>query len=141
MVAYASIHGGTARVAMQAADMLREKGVRVALCDLTRDDRAEAVEDAFRYGTLLLAACSYDAGLFTPAYDFLHSLQMKGWCKRRVGLIENGSWAPSAARVMKEMLSGMKDITLVGDTLTIKSRFRTEDTPALEALVNALIEA
>ncbi len=141
MVAYASIHGGTAQVACRAAEMLREKGVRVALCDLTRDDRAEAVEDAFRYGTLLLAACSYDAGLFTPAHDFLHSLQMKGWCKRRVGLIENGSWAPSAARVMKEMLSAMKDITLVGDTLTIRSRFRAADQPALEALVNALIQA
>ena len=137
-VAYASIHGGTAAVAKKVAEMLEAKGQKVALCDLTRSDRAEAVEDAFRYGTMVLAACSYDAGLFTPAYDFLHSLQMKGWQKRRVALIENGSWAPSAGRVMKEMLGAMKEITLVGDLVTIKSRLRPEDLPALENLVQAV---
>ena len=139
-VAYASIHGGTADVALKLADMLREKGCpKVATCDLTRDDRAEAVEDAFRYGTLVMAACSYDAGLFTPAYDFLHSLQMKGWQKRRVALIENGSWAPSAGRVMKEMFAAMKDVQQVGELVTIKSRFKPEDQPALEALANAVL--
>ncbi len=139
-VAHASIHGGTAEVAERFAQLLRDKGCpKVAICDLTRDDRAEAVEDAFRYGTLVLAAASYDAGLFTPAYDFLHSLQMKGWQKRRVGLIENGSWAPSASRVMKEMLGAMKDITLVGDLVTITSRYKPEDQPALDALASALL--
>ncbi len=139
-VAHASIHGGTAEVAERFAQLLRDKGCpKVAVCDLTRDDRAEAVEDAFRYGTLVLAAASYDAGLFTPAYDFLHSLQMKGWQKRRVGLIENGSWAPSAGRVMKEMLGAMKDITLVGDLVTITSRYKPEDQPALDALASALL--
>ena len=139
-VAYASIHGGTADVALQLADLLRAKGCpKVATCDLTRDDRAEAVEDAFRYGTLVMAACSYDAGLFTPAYDFLHSLQMKGWQKRRVALIENGSWAPSAGRVMKEMFAAMKDVEQVGELVTIKSRFKPEDQPALEALANAIL--
>ncbi len=139
-VAHASIHGGTAEVAERFAQLLRDKGCpKVAICDLTRDDRAEAVEDAFRYGTLVLAAASYDAGLFTPAYDFLHSLQMKGWQKRRVGLIENGSWAPSAGRVMKEMLGAMKDITLVGDLVTITSRYKPEDQPALDALASALL--
>lgn len=139
-VAHASIHGGTADVAERFAQLLRDKGCpKVAICDLTRDDRAEAVEDAFRYGTLVLAAASYDAGLFTPAYDFLHSLQMKGWQKRRVGLIENGSWAPSAGRVMKEMLGAMKDITLVGDLVTITSRYKPEDQPALDALASALL--
>ena len=139
-VAHASIHGGTAEVAERFAQLLRDKGCpMVAICDLTRDDRAEAVEDAFRYGTLVLAAASYDAGLFTPAYDFLHSLQMKGWQKRRVGLIENGSWAPSAGRVMKEMLGAMKDITLVGDLVTITSRYKPEDQPALDALASALL--
>ncbi len=139
-VAYASIHGGTADVALKLADMLREKGCpKVATCDLTRDDRAEAVEDAFRYGTLVMAACSYDAGLFTPAYDFLHSLQMKGWQKRRVALIENGSWAPSAGRVMKEMFAALKDVQQVGELVTIKSRFKPEDQPALEALANAIL--
>ena len=139
-VAHASIHGGTAEVAERFAQLLRDKGCpKVAICDLTRDDRTEAVEDAFRYGTLVLAAASYDAGLFTPAYDFLHSLQMKGWQKRRVGLIENGSWAPSAGRVMKEMLGAMKDITLVGDLVTITSRYKPEDQPALDALASALL--
>ena len=139
-VAYASIHGGTAEVALKLADMLREKGCpKVAVCDLTRDDRAEAVEDAFRYGTMVLAAASYDAGLFTPAYDFLHSLQMKGWQKRRVALIENGSWAPSAGRVMKEMFGAMKDVGQVGELVTIRSRYKAEDQAALEALANAIL--
>ena len=139
-VAYASIHGGTAEVALKLADMLREKGCpKVAVCDLTRDDRAEAVEDAFRYGTLVLAAASYDAGLFTPAYDFLHSLQMKGWQKRRVALIENGSWAPSAGRVMKEMLGAMKEVEQVGELVSIRSRYKAEDQAALEALANAIL--
>ena len=139
-VAYASIHGGTEEAALQFAQMLRDKGCpKVATCDLTRQDRAEAVEDAFRYGTLVMAACSYDAGLFTPAYDFLHSLQMKGWQKRRVALIENGSWAPSAGRVMKEMFAAMKDVEQVGELVTIKSRLKKEDLAALEALVNAVL--
>ncbi len=139
-VAYASIHGGTAAVALKLADMLREKGCpKVAVCDLTRDDRAEAVEDAFRYGTMVLAAASYDAGLFTPAYDFLHSLQVKGWQKRRVALIENGSWAPSAGRVMKEMFASMKEVEQVGELVSIRSRFKPEDQAALEALANAIL--
>ncbi|MBR6306486.1 MAG: FprA family A-type flavoprotein, partial [Bacteroidales bacterium] len=135
MVAYASIHGGTKAVAEHFADLLKAKGCpKVVLTDLTRDDRAEAIEDAFRYGTLVMAAASYDAGLFTPAYDFLHSLQMKGWQKRRVALIENGTWAPTAGRVMKEMFGAMKEITLVGDLVTIKSVMTPSDEPALEAL-------
>ena len=140
MVAYASIHGGTKAVAEHFADLLKAKGCpKVVLTDLTRDDRAEAIEDAFRYGTLVMAAASYDAGLFTPAYDFLHSLQMKGWQKRRVGLIENGTWAPTAGRVMKEMFGAMKDITLVGDLVTIKSVMTPSDEPALEALAKAVM--
>ncbi len=140
MVAYASIHGGTKAVAEHFADLLKAKGCpKVVLTDLTRDDRAEAIEDAFRYGTLVMAAASYDAGLFTPAYDFLHSLQMKGWQKRRVGLIENGTWAPTAGRVMKEMFAAMKDITLVGDLVSIKSVMSPADEPALEALAKAVM--
>lgn len=140
MVAYASIHGGTKAVAEHFADLLKAKGCpKVVLTDLTRDDRAEAVEDAFRYGTLVMAAASYDAGLFTPAYDFLHSLQMKGWQKRRVALIENGTWAPTAGRVMKEMFGAMKEITLVGDLVTIKSVMTPSDEPALEALAKAVM--
>lgn len=140
MVAYASIHGGTKAVAEHFAEILKAKGCpKVVLTDLTRDDRAEAIEDAFRYGTLVMAAASYDAGLFTPAYDFLHSLQMKGWQKRRVGLIENGTWAPTAGRVMKEMFGAMKEITLVGDLVTIRSVMTPADEPALEALAKAVM--
>ena len=140
MVAYASIHGGTKAVAEHFAELLKGKGCpKVVLTDLTRDDRAEAIEDAFRYGTLVMAAASYDAGLFTPAYDFLHSLQMKGWQKRRVALIENGTWAPSAGRVMKEMFGAMKDVTIVGDLVTIRSVMTAADEPALEALAQAVM--
>ena len=140
-VAYASIHGGTAQVAQMVADKLKALGCpKVAVSDLTRDDRAEAVEDAFRYGRMVVAACSYDAGLFTPAYDFLHSLQMKGYTKRKVALIENGSWAPSAGRVMKEMFGVMKEVEVVGDLVTIRSRYKAEDEAALEALCNAILK-
>ena len=140
-VAYASIHGGTAQVAQMVADKLKALGCpKVAVSDLTRDDRAEAVEDAFRYGRMVVAACSYDAGLFTPAYDFLHSLQMKGYTKRKVALIENGSWAPSAGRVMKEMFGVMKEVEVVGDLVTIRSRYKAEDEAALEALCKAILK-
>ncbi len=139
-VAYASIHGGTAEVAEKVAEKLRAMGCpKVATSDLTRDDRAEAVEDAFRYGKMVLAACSYDAGLFTPAHDFLHSLQIKGYSKRKVALIENGSWAPSAARVMKEMLGAMKEVEIVGEPVTIRSRYKEADEPALDALCKAIL--
>ena len=139
-VAYASIHGGTAAVAERFAEMLREKGCpKVATSDLTRDDLAEAIEDAFRYGTLVVAASSYDAGLFPPMHDFMWHLQIKGWQKRRAAIIENGSWAPTAGRVMTEMLSAMKDVTLVGEKVTIRSRMQDSDLPALEALADAVL--
>ena len=139
-VAFASIHGGTAKVAELVAEKLKALGCpKVAVSDLARDDRAEAVEDAFRYGRMVLAACSYDAGLFTPAHDFLHSLQVKGYSKRKVALIENGSWAPSAARVMKEMLGAMKDAEIVGEPVTIRSRYKEADEPALDALCKAIL--
>ena len=139
-VAYASIHGGTAAAAERFAEILREKGCpKVATTDLTRDDLAEAIEDAFRYGTLVVAAPSYDAGLFPPMHDFLWHLQIKGWQKRRAAVIENGSWAPSAGRVMSEMLTAMKDVQLVGERVTIRSRLHEADIPALEALADAVL--
>ena len=116
-IACASIHGNTLKVAEKLAGMLREKGVKVAFNDLTRDDSAEAIEDAFRYGTLVLAASSYDAGLFPPAAEFIAHLQDKSWQNRRVGLIENGSWAPMAAKIMKEMLAGCKNLTFTDTTV------------------------
>ena len=139
-VAYASIHGGTAAAALKMADILRAKGCpKVAVADLSRDDQAEAVEDAFRYGKVILAASSYDAGVFPPMDIFLHHLRDKAWQKRRVGLIENGSWAPSAGRVMREQLSAMKEIELVEPTVTLRSRMKDSDLAALAALADAIL--
>ena len=133
-VACASIHGNTLKAAEMFADMLRGKGIKVAFSDLTRDDMAEAVEDAFRYGVLVLAASSYDAGLFPPAADFISHLQDKGWQNRCVGLIENGSWAPSAGRVMKERFAVMKNVTILEPLVTIRSSVKPSDLPAMQAL-------
>ena len=139
-VAYASIHGGTAAAALKLADILKEKGCpKVATCDLTRDDQAEAVEDAFRYGRIILAASSYDGGVFPPMHSFLHHLQDKAWQKRKAGLIENGSWAPSAGRIMKGMLETMKEVEIVEPVVTIRSRMKPADLPALQALADAIL--
>lgn len=139
-VAYASIHGGTAEAALKLADILKAKGCpKVAVSDLCRDDMAEAVEDAFRYGRMVLCASSYDAGLFTPAYNFLHTLQMKAWQKRKVALVENGTWGPTAGKVMRDMFSQMKEVTEVGNMVTIRSRMTSADIPALEALADAIL--
>ncbi|MBO4585876.1 MAG: MBL fold metallo-hydrolase [Bacteroidales bacterium] len=139
-VAYASIHGGTRDAALKLADILKAKGCpKVAVSDLCRDDMAEAVEDAFRYGRMVLCASSYDAGLFTPAYNFLHTLQMKAWQKKKVALVENGTWAPSAGRVMKEMLGAMKEVEVVEPMVTIRSRMTEADIPALETLADAIL--
>ena len=139
-IACASIHGGTLEAARRLADILRAKGApKVVVSDLCRSDIAENVEDAFRYPTMVAAAASYDAGLFTPMHDFLHRLQVKGYSKRRVGLIENGSWAPSAARVMREMFGAMKDVTVLDPAVTLRSRLKTSDLPALEALADTLL--
>ena len=139
-VACASIHGGTSAAAECLAEILRSKGCpKVATADLCRDDMAEAVEDAFRYGKMVILAASYDGGLFTPAHTFLHTLAMKGWQKRRVGIVENGSWAPSAGRVMREMLAAMKDVEIVEPLVTIRTRLKPSDVPALEALADAIL--
>ncbi|MBO4670453.1 MAG: FprA family A-type flavoprotein [Bacteroidales bacterium] len=139
-IAVASIHGGTMEAAQMLARILTEKGApKVVLSDLCRSDLAENVEDAFRYPKIILAAASYDAGLFSPMYDFLHRLQIKGWSKRKAGLLENGSWAPSAGRVMREMLSQMKDVEITGPLVTIKSRMKRSDFEALDALADAIL--
>lgn len=140
-IAYASIHGGTAAVAGKLAEILKAKGApKVAMADLTRDDMAEAVEDAFRYGKMVVAAASYDGGLFTPAFNFLHTLQMKAYQKKTVALIENGSWAPSAGRVMKEMFGAMKDVSLIEPVVTIRSRMKASDLPLLESLADEILK-
>ena len=137
-IAHASIHGGTAAAADCLAELLEKRGVKVVVSDLCRCDMAEAVEDAFRYGKVVLAAASYDGGVFPPMFEFLHHLQDKAWQKRTVGLVENGTWAPSAARVMREQLSAMKDVTIVEPVVTLRSRMQGKDLPALEALADAL---
>lgn len=140
LVAYASIHGGTAETARKMAAILKEKGAeKVAIADLSRCDMAEAVEDAFRYSSLVVAAASYDANVFPPMYDFLHHLQIKGYQKRRAGIIENGSWAPTAGRVMQEMLGQMKNIDIVEPLVTIRSRMKETDVIALETLADAIL--
>ncbi len=139
-IAFASIHGGTAAVAHKLAEILREKGApKVSVADLCRDDMAEAVEDAFRMGRLIVAAASYDGDLFPPMHDFLHHLQLKNFQKRRVGIVENGSWAPTAGRVMKGMLQEMKEIEIVAPMVTILSRMKQADIKPLEALAEAIL--
>ena len=139
-IAYASIHGGTKKAAEKMAEILRAKGApKVSLADLCRDDMAEAVEDAFRMGKLVVAAASYDADVFPPMYDFLHHLKLKAYQKRRVGIIENGSWAPCAGRIMKGMLETMKEIEIVEPMVTIRSTMKQGDIPALEALADAIL--
>ena len=138
-VAYASIHGNTAHAAEKFADMLRNKGVeKVVVTDLSRCDIAEAVEDAFRYDRMVLAAASYDAGVFPIMQDFLHHLQAKAYQNRTVGLIENGSWAPTAAKTMRNILDTMKNITVVEPVVTIKSVLKKTDIPALDQLADAI---
>ncbi len=138
-IAYASIHGNTAYAAEQFAEMLRNKGVdNVVITDLSRCDIAEAVEDAFRYDRMVLAAASYDAGVFPIMQDFLHHLQAKAFQNRTVGLIENGSWAPTAAKTMRNILEAMKNITIVEPVVTIKSVLKETDIPALDQLADAL---
>ena len=141
LVAYASIHGGTAAVANLMADILREKGAKkVAVADLSRDDMAETIEDAFRMDKMIVAAASYDGGVFPVMHDFLHHLQIKSYQKRRVGIIENGSWAPCAGRVMRGMLEQMKSVEIVEPMVTILSRMKQGDRAALEALADAILK-
>lgn len=139
LIAYASIHGSTEKVAHIMASMIEPKGVEVKFIDLCRTDISAAVAEAFRMKRIVLAASSYDGGLFTPMYEFLHRIHIKGYKNRRVGIIENGSWAPSAGRVMKEMLAKMKGIDLIEPMVTIRSCLQPTDVPALEALTKAIL--
>lgn len=140
LVASASIHGNTKEVALKIVDLLKEKGVKVAFTDLTRDDMAEAVEDAFRYSKMILAGATYDGGVFAPMEDFLHRLQHKGYQNKKVGLIENGSWAPLANKVMKDLLNPMKNITICENTVTIKSTYKDENLEAITNLIEEIIK-
>ena len=118
--------------------MISAKGIRAKMMDVARTEVSEAVEDAFSYDKVVLAASSYDGGLFPPMYNFLHHLQDKAWQKRRIGFIENGTWAPCAARIMKDMVSGLRDMELIEPVVTLKSVMKKEDRAALEALANEI---
>ena len=142
LVAYASIHGNTAKVAEKFAEMLRERGVeKVVVSDLAREDMAEVIEDAFRYDRMVVAGASYDGGVFPCMQDFLHHLQSKAYQNRTVGIIENGSWGLTAGRTMKAILETMKNVTIVDPMVTIKSTMKDADIPALEALADMVAGA
>ncbi len=139
-VAYASIHGNTEEAAKEFGELLKKKGAeKVVLADLSREDMAEAVEAAFRYSKLVVAAASYDAGVFPCMEDFLHHLRAKNYQKRTVGIIENGSWAPSAAKQMRAILEGMKNITICEPVVTIKSTLNDTSRKTMEELAEKLI--
>lgn len=138
-IAYASIHGNTAKAAKSLAALLEEKGAkRVAIADLSRDDMAEAVEDAFRHDKLVLAACTYDGGLFPPMEDFLHHLKAKNFQKRTVALMENGSWAPQAAKKMRELMESMKEIQICEPIISIRSTMNEQTKTVMEELAEIL---
>ncbi len=141
LVAYASIHGNTAGAAAYFAEELKRQGCpKTVLTDLSRCDQAEAVEDAFRYGALALFASSYDGGLFPPMEHFLCHLRDKAFRNRRIVLVENGSWAPSAGRVMTGYLEGMKGLVQAAPTYTLRGAVKEADRTALSALAEALLK-
>ena len=141
LIAYASIHGGTAAAAERLGEILREKGAKkVVVSDLSRDDMAEVIEDAFRYPTVVVAASSYDAGVFPVMHDFLYHLQIKNYQKRRFGIVENGSWMPTAGKVMRSMIEGLKDCEIVEPMVTIRSRMKAADEAQLMQLADSLLK-
>ena len=140
-VAYASIHGNTAKAANKLAEMLEARGEKVAISDICREDMAECVEDAFRYDRMVICSSSYDGGIFLPMFDFLNHLTVKTYQNRKVFIMENGSWAPSAARTAKGIIEGWKNVTLLDPVVTIKSTMKDSDIPNIEALADAIVEA
>ncbi len=141
-IAYASAHGGTAVAAEKMRELLLQRGCpKVAIADLCRTDMAEDIEDAFRYGTLLCCAASYDGGVFPAMHTFLSKLSAKAYQKRNIALLENGSWAPCAAKAMNAIIGGMKDITLIAPTVSIMSRMHHSDIPHMEQLADNIMQA
>lgn len=139
LVAYASIHGNTAKAAEKFAELLRARGVeKVVVSDLAREDMSEVIEDAFRYDRMVVVGASYDGGVFPCMQDFLYHLQSKAYQNRTVGIIENGSWGPTAGRAMKSILETFKNVTIVEPMVTIKSKMKETDLPAFEALADAI---
>ncbi|WP_405339289.1 FprA family A-type flavoprotein [Fibrobacter sp.] len=140
LVAFASIYGGTKKAAEKLAEKLTAAGVeKVVVSDLARSDMAEVIEDAFRYDRMVVAAPTYDAGLFPVMEDFLNHLKAKNYSNRKVGVIENGTWAPMAAKKMTEILSTLKNVTLAETVVTVKSTLSAESEAALDKLVAEMI--
>ena len=140
VVAFASIHGNTAQTARKFAEILKAKGAEnVIVHDLSRCDMSKAVEDAFRYSRLVVAAASYDSDVFPPMHDFLHHLAIKNFSKRRIGIIENGSWAPTAGKAMRKIIDTFKDVTVAETMVTIMSTLKPSDIPALERLADEVL--
>ena len=138
-IAYASLHGNTREAALKLAELLKQRGCpKVVLTDLAREELSEAIEDAFRYGKMVLASPTYDGGIMPVMESFLAHLKAKAFQNRTVALIENGSWAPCAAKTMTSVLSSMKDITLLDQTVTIRGALKESDTAQLEKLADAL---
>lgn len=137
-IAHTTLHGNTAKAAEILKDKLEAKGIKVAMNDLTRNDMAEGIEDAFSYDRMVLCAPTYDAGIMPKMEDFLAHLKSKGYKSRTVALIENGSWAPMAAKIMRAKLEEMKDITILDTQVTIKSTVKPETIAQIEALAEAL---
>lgn len=139
-IAYASMHGNTRDAALKMKEILEAKGCKkVAISDLSREDMAEAIEDAFKYGKVIFAAPSYDGGVFPPMEELLHHLKSKAWQNRTAGIIENGSWAPCAARAIVGALEGMKNITICDARVSIKSVMKDSDISAMEALADEIL--
>ena len=139
-IAVASIYGNTMEVAKRVAQILEQKGAKkVTITDLAREDMAEAVEDAFRYGKIILAASTYNMSVFPPMRQFLTNLKERNYQKRKIGIIENGTWAPSAGKCMKEILEQMKEIEIIEPTITIKSKMKDGDIEKLEQMANAIL--
>lgn len=140
LIAYASIHGNTKQAAEKMRDILIEKGAKnVVIMDMSRDDMARAVENAFRYSKMVLACATYDGGIFPCMEDFLNHLKAKNYQKRTVAFMENGSWAPAAAKLMKGMLEKQKDLTIVEPVVTIRSTMKPETVGVMEELADALL--
>ena len=141
VVACASIHGNTRRAMERFVEILKEKGAKnVVLFDLARDDMAEAVSCAYRYDRLVLASATYDASLFPCMEDFLYHLKIKNFQNRKVAIVENGSWAPMAGKHIRSYVEGMKNMELVGDTVTIRSTMNAKNVEELNALADALLK-
>ena len=139
-IAYATLHGHTRKVAEKLKEILLQKGCpKVAIADLSRDDIAECVEDAFKYGKVVLAASSYDAGVMPKMEDFLHHLKSKNYQSRKIALIENTSWAPSAVRTMKSILETMKNIEIVDPAVSVKVNMTEENVKALSKMADKLL--